>query len=462
MNQTISKIVPCENQIHQFFLNQKIGSLLKRSNISKEKGVSPVAVFRVLFMLIFTGKNLFRTIEAGGSCGMAKDTVYRFLNSVHTNWRRFLLLLSSRVIHHELEPLTAATNMKVLIADDTLYRRNRSKHVELLSRVFDHTDKRYYRGFRMLTLGWSDGISFLPISCALLASSKESNRLVPLRTDLDRRTNGARRRREGIGKATDILVEMVAEAVASGIKASHLLFDSWFAYPATMKKLLAKGMHTLCMLKVTEKICYRYLGEDLHLAAIYRKIRKRRGRAKILASVMVEIGEDDKGNPVSAKIVFARDRRSKKWLALLSTDTDLSDEDIVTAYKRRWDIEVFFKVAKSFLNLAKEYQGRSYDAIVAHATTVCCRYIMLALAKRTNQDHRTLGPLFHACCEELQQVTFAEALAFVLMFLEQALGAAPDMTRALFRSLIDQFLGDLPPIYKARWLLAWQNNAAYC
>jgi len=462
MSRIVSNIVSCENQIHQFFLNQKIGNLLKRSNIDKEKGISPVAVFRVLFTLVFTGKNLYRTFEAGGSCGMAKDTVYRFLNSVHTNWRRFLLLLSSRVIREELELLTGAANMKVLIADDTLYRRNRSKHVELLSRVFDHTDHRYYRGFRMLTLGWSDGISFLPVSCALLASNKEKNRLVPLRTDLDRRTNGARRRREGIRKATDVLVEMVAEATASGIQAKHLLFDSWFAYPVIMRKLLAKGMHTLCMLKVTEKIFYRYQGENLHLAAIYRKIRKRRGRAKILASILVEIGEDDKGVPVSAKIVFIRDRRTKKWLALLSTDTSLDDEQIIMAYRRRWDIEVFFKMAKSFLNLAKECQGRSYDALVAHTTMVCCRYTMLALAKRTNQDPRTLGTLFHACCDELQQATFAEALAFVLMVLEQVLGAAPEMTRDLLRSLVDRFLRELPPIYGARWLLAWQNNAAYC
>lgn len=114
----------------------------------------------------------------------------------------------------------------------------------------------------MLTLGWSDGISFLPVSCALLAASKEKNRLVPLRADIDRRTNGAKRRREGIRKATDVLVEMVAEAVASGIQASHLLFDSWFAFPATMKKLVAKGVHTLCMLKVTEKIFYRYQGRS--------------------------------------------------------------------------------------------------------------------------------------------------------------------------------------------------------
>lgn len=462
MSQIVPEFVSCENEIHQFFLNQKIGSLLKRSNIDKEKGISPVAVFRVLFALAFTGKNLYRTLEAGVSCGMAKDTVYRFLNSVHTNWRKFLLLLSSRVISQEIEPLTGATNMKVLIADDTLYRRNRSKHVELLSRVFDHIDKRYYRGFRMLTLGWSDGISFLPVSCALLASSKEKHRLVPLRTDFDRRTNGSKRRREGVRKATDVLVEMVAEALASGIQASHLLFDSWFAYPVIMRNLLAKGMHTLCMLKVTEKIFYRYQGEDLHLAAIYRKIRKRRGRAKILASVMVSIGENDTGVPVPAKIVFVRDRRTKKWLALLSTDTSLEDEQIVMAYRRRWDIEVFFKMAKSFLNLAKECQGRSYDALVAHATVVCCRYIMLALAKRTNKDPRTLGTLFHACCEELRQATFAEALALVLMFLQQTMGAATEMTRAIIRSLIDRFLRDLPPIYGARLLLAWQNNAAYC
>ena len=87
---------------------------------------------------------------------------------------------------------------------------------------------------------------------------------------------------------------------------------------------------------------------------------------------------------------------------------------------------------------------------------------MLALAKRTNQDPRTLGTLFHACCDELQQATFAEAVALVLIFLEQALAAVPEMTRELLRSLIDRFLSELPPIYGARWLLEWHNDVAYC
>jgi DDE superfamily endonuclease len=272
MSSIVTEIASCENQIHQFFLNQKIGNLLKRSNINKEKGIAPVAVFRMLFTTVFTGKNLFCTLESSdGTCCMAKDTAYRFLNSVHANWRRLLLLLSSRMISQQIEPLTGVATMKVLIVDDTLYRRNRSKHVELLSRIFDHIDKRYYRGFRMLVLGWSDGLTFLPLSFSLLASSKEKHCYVPPRRDIDRRTNGAKRRQEGVRKATDVLVELVAQARAEGIRASHLLFDSWFAFPTTIRKLLALGMQTVCMLKVTEKIHYCYQGERLHLGALYRR-----------------------------------------------------------------------------------------------------------------------------------------------------------------------------------------------
>jgi hypothetical protein len=463
MSRIVTEIASCENQIHQFFLNQKMGNLLKRSNINKEKGISPVAVFRMLFTLVFTGKNLFRTMESSdGISGMGKDTAYRFLNSVHANWRRLLLLLSSWMIGRQLEPLTGATTMKVLIVDDTLYRRNRSKHVELLSRVYDHIDKRYYRGFRMLVLGWSDGLTFLPVSFALLGSSKEKHRYVPSRTDIDRRTNGAKRRQEGIRKATDVLVDLVAQAMAEGIRASHLLFDSWFAFPVTIRRLLAQGMHTICMLKVTEKIYYGYQGEKLHLTALYRKIRKRCGRAKILASILVEIGEDDKDSPVLAKIVFVRDRRTKKWLALLSTDMTLTDEEIVKTYKRRWDIEVFFKMIKSFLNLAKECQGRSYDALVAHTTIVCCRYMMLALARRMNNDPRTLGSLFHANCEELKQAGYVEALALLFTLLEDVLSTIVGISKELIRSLVERFLKELPPFYRVRLLLSGQIQPVSC
>jgi hypothetical protein len=41
----------------------------------------------------------------------------------------------------------------------------------------------------------------------------------------------------------------------------------------------------------------------------------------------------------------------------------------------------------------------------------------------------------------------------MLMFLEQAMGAATELTRGIIRYLIDRFLMDLPPIYGARCYL---------
>ena len=141
-----------------------------------------------------------------------------------------------------------------------------------------------------------------------------------------------------------------------------------------------------------------------------------------MANAVVHIGVDSKGNTVPARILFVRDRnRSKRWLALLSTDLTLADEEIICLYKKRWDIEVFFKTTKSFLNLAKEFQGRSYDSMIAHTTIVFCRYIMLALENRESKDPRTLGNLFYVCCDELQDISFADAFQLILTLLKDTL-----------------------------------------
>ena len=91
MNQIVSDVVSCQNQIDWFFVNQRIALLLKQSNIAKKFGISPVVVIRFIFSLVFTGKNLFRYLHTPESVSdIGKDTVYRFLNSTTANWRKFL------------------------------------------------------------------------------------------------------------------------------------------------------------------------------------------------------------------------------------------------------------------------------------------------------------------------------------------------------------------------------------
>jgi hypothetical protein len=452
MQPIVAEILSVENQISQFFHNHSIGTLLRQCNIRKDKGIPMESLFQFLLALAFTGKNMFRHLEPlGSSDGIFKDVGYRLQNSVKANWRKFLLLLSTRIIITRLEPLTDPTNLKVLIADDTLYLRDRSKKVELLARVHDHNTGRYHKGFRMLTLGWGDGGSFIPILLSMLSSTKEKNRMAPMRDGLDKRTNGYKRRKESTRKSTDVLVEMVSLAIAADISARHLLFDSWFAFPATIRKIKALKMDTICMLKDTPTIHYTFEDKQVTLKKLFTLLRKRPGRAKVLASCNVTIGNDEKGKPVSAKIVFIRHRNTKSWLAILSTDTSLTDKEIVTLYKRRWDIETFFKIAKSFLQLAKECQSRSFDAIVANATLVCCRYIMLAIGKRTNSDPRTLGTLFFSTCDEIQQTTFCEVLAILLNLLGQTLKTI-GLSREQVLCKVAEFLDQIPPIFKERLL----------
>jgi hypothetical protein len=86
--------------------------------------------------------------------------------------------------------------------------------------------------------------------------------------------------------------------------------------------------------------------------------------------------------------------------------TELADKDIVRIYGKRWDIEMFFKLAKQHLKLAKEIQCRDFDALIAHATIVFMRYMFLVYQWRIETDHRTLGDLFYACCDEVADISF--------------------------------------------------------
>lgn len=199
------------------------------------------------------------------------------------------------------------------------------------------------------------------------------------------------------------------------------------------------------------KVFYQYMGKSMNLAGLYNYIYKKPGKARILASVIVELGKDKNGQPVKVKTVFIRDRnRSRKWLAILSTDTALSDEQIIKIYGKRWDIEVFFKMTKSYLKLAKEFQGRSYDSMVAHTTVVFCRYIMLALESRNERDPRTIGNLFYICCDELQDITFTESLFLLFEKLKDSLRNFLSLTGQQLNEFLDQFISSLPSYFKAR------------
>ena len=130
-----------------------------------------------LFCPVFRNRSMFLDMQSEKAPEFRKDTVYRLKNSTHIDWKRFTTLLAPRIIRDTIVPLTSEDRRNAFIVDDSIYERRGSKKVELLAKVYDHASHRYTQGFRMLTLGWSDGVTFLPVNSCLLSSEKESSRI---------------------------------------------------------------------------------------------------------------------------------------------------------------------------------------------------------------------------------------------------------------------------------------------
>jgi len=436
--------------IGKFFKEYRVGTLLHQCGIRKCRGISPMIVLHCLFGLSFMGDNIFRHMVIKARQPFGKDVIYDFLRSESFNWRKLLLLLASKAISF-IDGLTASDRQEVLIIDDSVIERPRSKKVELLSNVYDHSRGKFVRGFRMLTLGWSDGASFLPLDFAVLSSQKEKNRFQGITKQISKKSCGYKRRKESLTKSTDLLDPMIKRALSQGVKARYILMDSWFGIPAIISRL-HEHLPVICMVKDTTEIHYCFAGMHLPLKAIYRLVRKRPGKAKLLASICVTLKD---GLPV--KLVFVRNRNSSDWLALLSTATDLSEEKIVELYGKRWDIEVFFKISKQHLNLENGIQARDFDSIIAHTTIVMMRHVYLTLLKRRQDDPRTLGLLFHRCCDELRDLTFIEALRRVQTLLTGALSQIDWWGKELYNLVTDIIVKSIVHLLSPAIPL-WQTN----
>ena len=127
-------------------------------------------------------------------------------------WMRFTIILASRIINNAILPLDSEDRANVLIIDDSMFERNRSKKVELLAKVYDHAKHKYRFGFRMLTLGWSDGSTFLPVNSVLLSTENRKNRINEA-TEVDKRTVGYRRRKLSMEKGTQAMLTLLDAAM---------------------------------------------------------------------------------------------------------------------------------------------------------------------------------------------------------------------------------------------------------
>lgn len=437
----IKKQLPID--IFSVFSELKIFYFLRKAGITKQKGHETAFLFTVLFALVFKGKTLNQLLtgrEAEEYVG--KDSFYRFMNSDRFHWRNFLGSLSAFVIDKTNRLTNSRTHIRALIIDDTSYSRNRSKQTGKLAWLFDHALNKTYKGYRLLTLGYTDGHSFFPIDFALLSGKRKVS---PTSVAVDRRTSGGKRLAEADRPMTTVAVELVERALNHGIYVKHVLMDKWFTSPKMIRSMQALGVDVIGMVK-NAKTKYLFQGKLYCLSDLFEKAtREEVTNCAIISAIRVTLPT---GEPI--KIVFVHNHnKHSEWLAILSSDITLSSQEIVKVYGARWDIEVFFKATKSLLNLAKECQSRNYHALICHTTIVFTRFIILSWQNRCHSDIRTFGGFFMDLCDELQELDWAVALQELTQILLDVADQASKRIQEMIKCQLTNWLDALPSYIKA-------------
>lgn len=425
----INQIYQNENTKNKFsraIKELKIGKLLRQSNITKSCGIPAFEVFQFLLLLVFQGKNLFRFLNSKHKDqAVSKNTYYRFLDETSYNWKKFLSSLAVKITT-SFKHLTRPERVTAFVLDDSVIKRNRSKKVELLARIYDYTQHKYQRGFSMLTLGWTDGYSFVPVGFNMLSSANKSNRYQEMSNNIDRRSNGFKARRDSMLCKPQASIKLIKEALDAGIVADYVLMDTWFTTEPMIKSIVALGLDVIGMVKQLKQRYY-FNGKAYTLPQLQKFVNYTRA-SNIFGSLLVTTK-----NGISTKIVFVRNRNKKsECLYILSTNITLSDSEIVRIYGNRWSIECFFKASKSFMKLGTEFQCRSYGAIVCHTTIVFVRYILLEWIRRNENDERSYGELFYMFCDDIQDMDLTNALqSLMALFVNMSITLPTQITEMI-------------------------------
>jgi hypothetical protein len=436
----------------KFFKRFKLSYILRQCGAAKKRGILTNVVFLFLLGQVFFGKKLNAIVNHYKEyLPFGKDVAYRYLDRGNVNWERSVFLTADAVIP-EIEKLTSDERRNALVFDDTPQYRDRSSKVEMLALCHDHSKKgnnKYYKGHTLLTMGWTDGVSFIPVDYRVRSASDSKNMIHGSNVSEDNRTLATRRRKDAVTPKPALVLDMLRNVAGTSADADYVMFDSWFSNPALIIPICEMGYSVVARLK-NNNTKYLFEDEKLSLKEIFAKCKKRPGRSRYLLSVTVEVIHEKLGS-VPAKIVFVRNKNKRnEWIALISTDLALNEEESIALYGKRWDIEVFFKLCKSVLLLGKEFQCRSFDSTCALVAIVFIRYIKLALDNRENRDDRSLGELFISCCKELEDISFVQAFALLIQYFSHFLNNTFSLADNDIEQALNLFINDLPSFFRHR------------
>lgn len=411
-----------KNIIGQFSLT----AVNKLLNKAKVKGVDGDKIFKTLFVICFIGiKNVNQLMISGFSNELkyGKDVIYDYIKNEWVDWAKILLLFAKQFIKIALKKgdSTDIKSPKCLILDDTLIEKS-GKTIEQIGKVFDHCTHRYILGIKALVCGFWDGKSFIPLAFSLHNEpGKTKNRGLKISEiskqfskDREKDSPGKTRFEQiSIDKIT-MGINMVKNALKSGIQPNYVLADSWFMCEdfitsiQQIKTKYTKILHVIGLMKTNRKITINGVQKMANLIPQHNK--KNIVYCKTYKCHYITATVEYKG--IKTKAFWIKFKGQDNWKMLVCTDLSLSFVNAMKYYQIRWSIEVFFKECKQNLGL-NNCQSTDFDTHIAWTTLTFISYTILALRKRFD-DYETMGEVFRDFKNELLEMTLIDKLWLII------------------------------------------------
>jgi len=142
-----------------------------------------------------------------------------------------------------------------------------------------------------------------------------------------------------------------------------------------------------------------------------------------------------KSYPQPLRRVRVYDPENKVTLVLLTNQFDLPALVIAELYRKRWQVELFFKWIKQHLRI-RSFYGRSENAVRCQIWSAISAYLMVAVVKKRLQIRKSLNEILQIVSVSIfEQVPLEDLLATRSRILEQQVSDGPFQKMLLLTDL---------------------------
>jgi hypothetical protein len=298
---------------------------------------------------------------------ISHDRIQRFLSSSPKTGKDLWLVVKPYVRQVQSET-------GIIIIDDSISEKPHTDENDIICWHYDHTSGQTIKGINFVTALYHVNEVSLPVNYQLIAKTE---------TYIDKKT-GKEKRRSPSSK-NEVYRQLLQQVVHNQIAFRYVVNDVWFAAADNMMFVVHDlKRHFVMPLKTNRKLALSL--EDKQNG---RYVRVDELSIEPHTELMIYLESVDFALKL-VKQVFTNADGSIGILYLVSSELDLTYDQVTTIYQKRWNVEPFHKSLKQNASLSKS-PTRTITTQSNHFFASLCSFIKLEMLKvKTKTNHFAL------------------------------------------------------------------------